>query len=61
MYQSILQKSFNNAFEMLNLNREFLDFFVQSVIEKEILREDDITKLGKFFVQKTKLKNNFYF
>lgn len=50
MYQSILQKSFNNAFEMLNLNREFLDFFVQSVIEKEILREDDITKLGKFFV-----------
>ena len=49
LYQLILIESFNRAFEMLNFNREFLDFFVHSLIEKEILREDDIAKLGKFF------------
>lgn len=46
---SLILQSFNKAFILINLNRELLDQLSYELMSKELLREDDISKISKNF------------
>jgi ATP-dependent Zn protease len=57
IYHSLILSCFNKSISILDKNRELLDFFTSYLIQKEVIREDEITNIINTF-QKNEINLN---